>query len=109
MTQKHKSEHGEIEFRLPTIPEALGLWGRMGVSPDDLQDKDSFIHNQFTLLSKMIGSMAPLVVRVDYTFGEVKVTDFETLCTHMEAMADLCHVAGRIMEAMQGGAEAKKK
>ena len=106
---QQKSDIGVIEFRLPTVPESLELWGRMGVNPNDLKDKKAPIHNSFMLLSKVIANMGFLIVSVNCKFGDKAVKDYEALCSEMLAMTDLCAVASRIIEAMNGGSEAKKK
>lgn len=106
---QHKSEAGVIEFRLPSVPESLELWGRMGVSPEELSDKAASIQNPFMLMSKVIAHMGFLVSKVDCKYGDKHVKDYDALCSEMGAMADLCAVAGRVMEAMNGGSSAKKK
>jgi len=104
-----KSELGKIEYRLPTVPESLELWARMGVDPADLSNPKASIHNSFMLMSKVIANMGYLVSKVEYTIGDKAIKDYESLCKEMSAMADLCAVARRIVEAMNGGSEAKKK
>lgn len=105
----HKGDKGTIEYKLPTVPESLELWGRMGMEPSQLADEASPIHNSFILMSKTIANMGHLITKVDYKFGDRIVKDYESLCKEMGAMTDLCAVAGRIIEAMNGGSEDKKK
>ena len=106
---KHQGELGFIEYRLPTIPETLELWGRMGVEPADLIDEKSPIRNSFFLMSKVIAHMGFLLLRVEYKIGDKSISSYEALRTNYAAMSDLCAVAGRIVEVMNGGSEDKKK
>lgn len=106
---KHNSELGTIEFRLPSVPETLELYARMGVTPQDLTDQGASIQNPFMLMSKIIAQMGFLITKVDVTIDEQKVDTYDELTKHASAMADLCAVAGSILNAMNGGSEAKKK
>lgn len=109
MKQEHKSELGKICYRLPSVPEALQLWGLMGVRQKDLLDKDASIHNEFTMLSKIIANMGYLIESVDYKIDGREVKTYDDLTCEYSAMADLCAVAGNIMQAMNGGSSSKKK
>jgi hypothetical protein len=106
---KHTSELGTIEFRLPSVPESLELYARMGVTPQSLTDQEASIQNPFMLMSKLIAHMGFLVTKVECEIDGSKITKYDELTQHMSAMADLCAVAGSILQAMNGGSEAKKK
>ena len=106
---KHTSDLGTIEFRLPTVPETLELYARMGVTPQDLTDQGASIQNPFMLMSKLIAQIGFLVTKVEVEINEQKIDSYEELTKHAAAMADLCAIAGSVLNAMNGGAEAKKK
>lgn len=105
----HTGEIGTIEYRLPTIPEVLELWGKVGIDHTSATQADSPVGNPFLMMSKIIANMGVLITKVDCQIDGVKITTYEELCKHLPAMNDLCVVAGRIMESMNGGSEAKKK
>jgi len=106
---KHTSELGTIEFRLPTVPETLELYARMGVTPQDLSDQGASIQNPFMLMSKLIAQIGFLVTKVEVEINEQKIDSYEELTKHAAAMTDLCAIAGTILTAMNGGPESKKK
>lgn len=105
----HAGELGTIEYRLPTVPEALELWGRIGIDPNKLDDTSSPANNVFILISKIIANMGHLVIKIDVMIDDAKVTTYDDLCKDMRATKDLCAIAGRVLEAMNGGSDAKKK
>ena len=105
----HAGELGTIEYRLPTVPEVLELWGKSGIDPATISESGSPANNPFLMMSKIIANMGHLITKVDCKIGDEKITSHDDLCKNVSAMGDLCQVAGRIMEAMNGGSEAKKK
>jgi hypothetical protein len=109
MKQTHTDELGTISYRLPSVPESLMLWGLMGVKQKDLKDKDALIHNEFILLSKVIANMGFLIDSVAVKIDDREIKDYEALTKEMAAMTPLCTIAGRVMEALNGGAEERKK
>jgi len=111
MLETHKSEHGTIEYMLPSIPETLELWGRMGLTTSDFKKdaKNDLMKNDFMLMSKVLAHMGFLIRKVDMKVRDTEVKSYEAAVTHFPLMGDLCEVAGRILKAMMDGASEEKK
>lgn len=85
------------------------LWGLMGVKQKDLKDKGALIHNEFVLLSKVIAHMGFLVESVSVKIDGREIKTYDDLTMEMAAMTPLCTIAGRVMEALNGGSDERKK
>lgn len=101
-----KFKHGEIHYRLPTIPEGLMLLAKIGVKRDGMSEDDQ---NELVMLSKLIANIEPFITKVECKFGDAEVKTFDKVCEHFQAMPALSAIAGDILSVINGGAEAKKK
>lgn len=109
MTLVEKFEGGQIEYRLPTVPEALELMARVGMTGAKEDQDNADLKNGLLIVSKVIAHMGPMIISVKTDFGEGKIESYNELVKCSQAMAPLISVASRITEAMQGGSEIKKK
>lgn len=106
---ENKSEYGIVKFRLPDVPECLELYGRMGIMPDDFKDKSSLANNGYYLTSKVIANMAFLVEDVKIKVDNKEITSFDQMLKQHKLLGVLCEMAARVLEALQGGSEEKKR
>lgn len=105
---KVESELGFIEFRLPNVPEALLLMGKMGISSNvaKIQEDDG---QAFVLMSKLISNIGPMITKVSIKDGDALIDSYEKACESLACMNLLSLASGRILEGLNGGSVVKKK
>jgi hypothetical protein len=103
MTYKHELENGFIEYRLPKADEALILLGEIGMTSNPEQI------NEYVLMGKLIKKIEPFILKVEVKNGDLVITDYKTLLEDLSFVAPICTLARKMLEALSGVSEDKKK
>lgn len=100
---------GEIEYRLPNLPEGMVMLGEMGYSFEDLQNfGENAGANNMIFMGKLLDKLDMFVEKINVKTSEGKITDFDQLLT-MEYIADfLMPMATDVIESIMGVKEGKK-
>lgn len=102
-----KSEVGTVEYHLPSIPEAMRLLGKLGLSLDK-KSMDELVKNEFEFLAKVMENMGSFVDKIDVKIGNKKVTTFEQFMRETQCLELAMGIAGDILKNIKFSAKKKR-
>lgn len=95
-----KNEYGEIEYRLPNIPETMIILGESGLTSALASGDGAAQRNDFILMGKMVQNIGKFITRIDVTIKGKKVTEFEESLNYFEMMDPYVKIVEEIMGAI---------
>jgi len=99
---KFENDYGFVEYRLPNVPEAIQLMGKIGVKEPGVEAEDideDFQTKEYIYTGRMILEMGFLVSKVSMKIDEKEITSYKELINHFEMMGILSKIAGEIFSA----------
>lgn len=102
----YKCERGEIKYRMPNVPEAMMLFGEIGI--DGSEGKKVEI-NGMIAVAKLMEAIRPLVIKVDISFGKTKIDSYEGLLEDYRSITIVSELVNAIFNALNGVTPGKKK
>lgn len=93
-------ELGTLEYRLPNIPEAMTLLGKMGLNSQMLSDSNWMQENELIFTAKLIEELGMFITKVNIKIDEKKISDYSEVLEHFAMIEYLSLVAGKVFESL---------
>jgi hypothetical protein len=84
---------GEIDYRLPNVPQAMRLLGRLGLSKDGgFGDR-----SEYEVMADLVEQIRPLILAVRCKKGDEEITTYDQALEHIEFAKVLTEIGTEIM------------
>jgi hypothetical protein len=100
MIDKKCGEYGTLKYKLPNIPEAMMLLGKMGINSKSFSGKKAMDENELIYLAKLINELDPFISDINLNIDGKIVTTYDELLKHFCMMIYLSEIAGEIFKSL---------